>query len=1563
MLAEFSQETSSSITFRMLDRVAAPELIPKAIVTMVRPYIKQHKLSKEELLFKYIEDLIERSGNMSSYSYEASWEDRAVAVIKCIKDLDYFCQALQSLMLKAALPWSDLVENIVKQGLAVDHPRVSQLKQHYKVVELRIMLLKYDIHNYNTSDESRACTLWKFLLSQDTETSLADALQVTTVYSREKAEDVYMFRLRYLIEHQKVAECIDLLKCISSEESLICAKRLLIWIQIILQEKEDTDCIDNEYEANEELIHDECREKMVVTEASLSVIRFVLDKDELKPAEFEELKRMLSDLKCIHCLQEEYGKFLSLEDYREEPVREMHLRDYMVSVLSGKLTGPSVKVCPGDLERKPGQAKNFTYNKIYRLAELLRVTADQLNGQLAIQAARNGQVELAIKMCKEMYELVPDEKIGEVFYTVAHTLCKVQAESEVNDPENQWFSKEIHELACQAAIICSPDLLADCQELCRCTRLANQVYQQCENEEYGITIQVCFISQTLSADSQMSVHQKDPFEDWTFCDFYEEDSLVLDSNYAMPLANQFTLCCLPKIHSIDDRQPLQQDNIVGIAEHQIEPDMEQHMIQSISQCTSDLVSLLQENSLALSYVLKTMLTCAGYTTRRLMGFPTEEKADRLDGIMKPIYGYGSRMVQQYSLNLLHKVLGSKKVDVELASEYALMIPYKVAVDKLQSICTSSGHNYGKIIDISRVGKAVALSNSDQQLLSYYERLCTKAEWGHRLNQLQISFSDAFNSDQSTDYQNVLPKMLLHGKNDRQMFKDYCRDFNLNVDDALLLYLEMLLLPSQDQMQTKAAKPPPIDEFVVECVLELIQNKNALQIKLSRILDKLDFYDYERIDFVMVQIMSSCKLNPEEKQTVEMGLKLLSYLSVYTRCSKPSQYEIMYRYKTEEDQLLHGSETLPEMSKTRLPFHPLLYGSPWKIIIPELDASTVSSLQPIAEVLKLLPDQMNMIAIKNEMDKVLKQWELQERTLGESSDDTGWNSNKRLDLKTLENFKTLFMNIKDCEMSVAAARYVAKQLPRGPDQVMVLKFCTMLACRWKDSTQSDPKTNEIATHTYDKLTDVYKRLSTEQVLYKYNLADPAYLMLANNPARLIFQLYEHKSIEERGSAHSTDFPDIHTAADKIAAATDCTVQKIRQILFDKWMPPQICKTDTSDDILFDSEPIEMTEDERSFRRVVYLLQYGEVEQNASSLVKSISEHSGLSIASRVRAIRCLFALLKDRDIEKIALVSASKLRECLQTYLYMTQLETLNITMSVDEFTSCNKVELVRRLWRNHNHEPKAVRLISDLCLQYKINDIQLWNGLLQQFLVFNTMNYLKYVIVKLSAIQELWQVPCLVRSWRSVILQPLTAVSPPLNDEQEKVCHESLLLLLCCPVISDMDMIEFSRQFLRLQMTSHALACLLLVSHTEKKKRQIQTLLSSGCHAVILDQIHKLSLKRLFLPQIDQIVSTVFDNIVCTENYATLMSTPHCEAFQNYLAKTKNIDGMLCKLLETNGVEDGVKLVNLYYQHNAETPPANQSAKNTMKEGTLKLKIYLETHHLLDKLECDEAELRDHLDV
>ena len=121
------------------------------------------------------------------------------------------------------------------------------------------------------------------------------------------------------------------------------------------------------------------------------------------------------------------------------------------------------------------------------------------------------------------------------------------------------------------------------------------------------------------------------------------------------------------------------------------------------------------------------------------------------------------------------------------------------------------------------------------------------------------------------------------------------------------------------------------------------------------------------------------------------------------------------------------------------------------------------------------------------------------------------------------------------------------------------------------------------------------------------------------------------------------------------------------------------------------------------------------------------------------------------------------RNLLKTTSYLIALEKLHVLHSVETFESSNKEGLIKGIWRNHSHQKsvgvcwfllllqssesytywyvwspmdpftdpsltpscglQASMLVAALCLDYKVYDTQIWNGVLQQLVHFGLVRH------------------------------------------------------------------------------------------------------------------------------------------------------------------------------------------------------------------------------------------------
>jgi len=184
---------------------------------------------------------------------------------------------------------------------------------------------------------------------------------------------------------------------------------------------------------------------------------------------------------------------------------------------------------------------------------------------------------------------------------------------------------------------------------------------------------------------------------------------------------------------------------------------------------------------------------------------------------------------------------------------------------------------------------------------------------------------------------------------------YCTDFKLDITESLCLYLTCLLLPSSDTTSGVPSVPFSVVRHRAEQACLHINPEPVVE-TLENIFAKTSPYDYERLEFVLDQLMSLAPSTPDqsrrslEPSTIQRDKNLLVCLKSYRRVSPPG-----------EDELLSGDEAV----WSRLPFHPLrIKDQNWRIITAELNADTVHLWIPMAAMLRLSADSIYVTAVRN-----------------------------------------------------------------------------------------------------------------------------------------------------------------------------------------------------------------------------------------------------------------------------------------------------------------------------------------------------------------------------------------------------------------------------------------------------------------------------------------------------------------------------------------------------------------------------------------------------------------------
>ncbi|XP_060049162.1 kinetochore-associated protein 1 isoform X2 [Erinaceus europaeus] len=1486
-LSDFEKENATTIVFRMFDKVLAPALIPSVLEKFVRVYMREHDLQEEELLLLYIEDLLKRCSSKSTSLFETAWEAKAMAIIGCLSDTDLIFDAVLKIMYAAVVPWSAAVEQLVKQHLEMDHPKVKLLQESYKLMEMKKLLRGYGIREVNLLNKE-IMRVVRYILKQDVPSSLEDALKVAQAYMLSK-DEIYSLKIIDLIDREQGEECVLLLRSLPPAEAEKIAERVIIWARLALQEEPDNSKEDKSW-------------RISVAKISVDILKLLCDiqKDDLQKK--DESEEVLKIFKAVASLQENFEVFLSFGDYSNSSlVAELRERYIKAQEISQAKHKPRSSTEPTDAKEKTLS----TEAKLHRQALFLQLSKQELEAELTMRALHDGNIKTALKKCRDLFKYHRNAETGELLFLTCQKLCHMLAQDiPVATPAGLNLPSEIHELACQAATLCSPDVLLNTLELCKYTLMAMELSRQCQMDDCGILMKTSF-----------GTH-KDPYEEWSYSDFFSEDGIVLESQMVLPVIYELIASLFPLAEN--KRYPLESTYLpyCSLSEGN-------GLILPALNSVSALLQNLQESSqweLALKFVVCSFGTCHQHSVSNFMNVSLSDKLFEKATLEKSRYivvelkEKVDTFIRECAPKLLHKVFNCRLVDLELALGYCTLLTQKEVFENLWKLIDKAWQNYENILAISLVGCQLARLYQEIEMELKFQELSTDAQWGFRLGKLGISFQPVFRQHILTK-KDLIKALVKNIDMDINLILEYCSTFQLDCDAALQLFIETLLhntnaCESQGDAKMESTDQPhsKLLAKALEMVPLLISTKD-LVISLSGILHKLDPYNYEMIEVVLKVIEKA-----DEKITninINQALSLLKHLKSYRRISPPVELEYQH--------MLEHVTPLPSAAQTRLPFHLIFFGTAqnfWKVLSTELSEESFPTLLLISKLMKFSLDTLYMSTAKHVFEKKLKP-----KLLKLTQAKTSLLMNKEI-TKITQTIESYLLSIVNPEWAVAIAVTLAQDIPEGSFKMSSLKFCLYLTERWLQNIPSKDQTQEKAEALLKKLHIQYRRSGTEAVLIAHKLNTEEYLRVIGKPAHLIVSLYEHPSISQRiQNSSGTGFPDIHTAAKEIAEVNDIDLEKVWDMLLEKWLCPPSKPGE---------EPSELFElQDETLQRVLYLLQSRPLDYCsrmlfifATSATTTLGMHQ-LTFAHKTRALQCLLYLADKETIECLFKKPIEEVKSYMKCITFLASFEALNIPITYELFCNSPKEGMIKGLWKNHSHESMAVKLVTELCLEYKIYDLQLWNGLLQKLLGFNMIPYLRKVLTAVSSIHSLWQVPYFSRAWQRVVQIPLLSVSCPLSPSQLSDCCESLVAVLKCPVSDDLDMIGVAKQYIQLELPAFALACLMLMPHSEKRHQQIKNFLGSCDPLIILQQLEEHMHSGQLAGFSHQIRSLVLNDIIRKKEFGRLAKTKYFQVLKSHMVNTNNITDLVNYLANELSLDEASAFVTKYSKHCGKPVPAD----------------------------------------
>ncbi|TDH71185.1 hypothetical protein CCR75_007347 [Bremia lactucae] len=173
-LSVFEGETPSTIAMSMLDRGLDPISLRNEIQQHVRKYLYSCDVDVDTILYEYVMELAE---NISM-----DLEGRVLVLLDEISDRSLRVDATLLVLRSAVPPYSEALKKYATDFKQWKTERFNEIEDHVRSMEIRDMLIKYNIKDFNIADAKSAFRLMSHILTQVSQpTAFNDAMLLSDV--------------------------------------------------------------------------------------------------------------------------------------------------------------------------------------------------------------------------------------------------------------------------------------------------------------------------------------------------------------------------------------------------------------------------------------------------------------------------------------------------------------------------------------------------------------------------------------------------------------------------------------------------------------------------------------------------------------------------------------------------------------------------------------------------------------------------------------------------------------------------------------------------------------------------------------------------------------------------------------------------------------------------------------------------------------------------------------------------------------------------------------------------------------------------------------------------------------------------------------------------------------------------------------------------------------------------------------------------------------------------------------------------------------------------------------
>jgi hypothetical protein len=1361
-LSDLVLETPMGIVARVLERVVAAELVAVTIEKDIRPYLARHKITGDDFLLDYMRDLMGTVIGIDTTLSGSAWEAKALAIIATMKDSDLRVEATLELMRRASVPCSSEVDALVTAALSDKScPRLDEIREQHRLMHLKEMMQKYGIRQFNLTDTRLARGLMKHVLSRfDVVSALADALQLVGAYSHLNAQEAYVTRFQNLVRNNRDDQLEDFLGEVPIEVLTGFGRELVAWADVVLSDTTvivGMEAMDNRSQIITAMVLclDTVLAKVPSSTWDVTDSHTTLRHSSMQYSRLQTLESEFDVKMNCKTLSEHAGCLTILES-------ELHKQSMAATAAANATAGGATADSASNRRQSPCR-------RIFRLARLLGLSKAEVMGRataiLQHDDATAASAKLAISICTNTEGGVMCPEDADQLFELVRALEMFCAGGK------EALLPDALALAQTGLRSCSRSVLPKQLEMWRAYELAHAVERQCESGDYDSAMtesprRAAGGSRSQAASVWDEGSSRQELSAKLFLRRFREEGLVLASASTARLSNGFMSSILPQHTGGAGRLKAIGQQVLELIEHLTENGLEQ---------------------LALRHASVAIGVCAQIRV--------VSDGDKMIGkICDVVLPRATALLSKLCSGLLSKVLRTSHTDRQLAMGYITVLELAAAFKCYSSAVSATKRNFKQLSELAIVGAGFAKLHKEDALRGECEKLHGNARWWTRLSELSISFDrKQFEGGNAAEHAaKIAPLLIKNCGFDLQLVTDFAGHFGVDPDVVRVMYVRFAFQIT-DGAQTARA----YTELINDAIAVLDDKSATLEMLKAEYPNLINPYDYERLAFAFRTISElDAAVNTEETAAPsQQWLSLLGVLQHYNRQLPPSAYETEF---CEELQVVPACASAN--AEERLPFHHLMFGEPLKILTPELSMESVFKLAPLARVLPagLSPDDVIVTLVEK----------LYNAANGPPPD--------------LKEVKEIVRRIADKETAIALATKIADKYPLNQCKLEALELAVSETDRWLTSMSKIDTVKGLhakVTRMHVKLTDHYNKTLTEWELQENGYSTATTRALLTKPEELIPQLYQEFLIAPALDGASVE--KLQKVADAIADRYKLKGAELQQEVVQRWLISNEDDASTEkaavsavsklvgsgggalslaglldaddDETQVDADgsscggPLADVDSDANLNRAVALLRRAPPGTAVKYLLQFayVTESVKITPRAQLRAFQALFIIAPTQLICDVANLTIEILRGHLLSLCYVMKLEVLGLHHSTTTFQSNSKPGLARAIWKNHRHEVPALPLVLDLCIDYEINDVVLWENTLKQLGQRQRWGDLSRGLIAIIGEPKLWQASCITHMWQTLLAEHLRRVqnSEEESDSRTEAVKQFVHLVTVCPVL------------------------------------------------------------------------------------------------------------------------------------------------------------------------------------